>query len=124
MFCVGETNEIYERHQLNKRDQESVESINSYVGSLRALAKSCNYGSLLDSLICDRIVVVIRGNCTHRRIVQEAKLSLNKCIDICRSSEATAAQLQAMGNQEDLKFAADDKQKFKHPEDKKKPRQR
>ena len=46
---------------------------------------------------------------THKRLLQEAKLTLNKCIDICWSSEATSAQLQAMGNQEDLKFVADDK---------------
>ena len=34
VFCVGETNEIYERYQFNKRDQESGESIDSYVASL------------------------------------------------------------------------------------------
>ena len=111
VFCVGETNEIYERYQFNKRDQESGESIDSYVASLRTLAKTCNYGTLLDSLIRDRIVVGIRDNGTRKRLLQEAKLTLNKCIDICRSSEATSAQLQAMGNQEDLKFVADDKSK-------------
>ena len=109
LFCVGETNEIYERYQFNKRDQESGESIDSYVKSLRTLAKTCNYGSLLDSLIRDRIVVGIRDNGTRKRLLQEAKLTLNKCIDICRSSEATFAQLQAMGNQDDLKFVAGDK---------------
>ena len=109
VFCVGETKEIYERYQFNKRDQESGESIDSYVASLRTLAKTCNYGSLLDSLICDRIVVGIRDNGTRKRLLQEAKLTLNKCIDICRSSEVTSAQLQAMGNQEDLKFVAGDK---------------
>ena len=111
VFCVGETNEIYERYQFNKRDQDS------YVAALRTLAKTCNYGSLLDSLIRDRIVVEIKDNGTRKRLLQEAKLTLNKCIDICRSSDVTAAQLQVMGTQEDLiKFVADDKQKFKSPE--------
>ena len=109
VFCVGETNKIYERYQFNKRDQESGESIDSYVASLRTWAKTCNYGSLLDSLTRDRIVVGIRDNGTRKRLLQEANLTLNKCIDICRSSEATSAQLQAMGNQEDFKFVADDK---------------
>ena len=67
-FGVGETNEIYERYQFNKRDQESGESIDSYVASLRTLAKTCNYGSLLDSLILDRIVVGIRDNDTRKRL--------------------------------------------------------
>ena len=121
VFCVGETNEIYERYQFSKREQESGESIDSYVAALRTLAKTCDYGTLLNSLIRDRIVVGIRDNGTRKRLLQEAKLTLNKCIDICRSSEATAAQLQAMGNQEDLKFVADDKQKSKSPEDRKPP---
>ena len=46
----------------SKTDQESGESINSYVASLCNLAKTCTYGSLLDSLICDRILVGIRDN--------------------------------------------------------------
>jgi len=104
VFCVGETNEIYERYQFNKRDQESGESIDLHAASLRTLAKTCNYSALLDSLLRDRIVVGIRNNGTRKRLLQEAKLTLNKCIDICRSSEAKSAPPQAMGNQEDLKF--------------------
>jgi len=73
-FCVGETNEICERYQFNKRDQESGESVDSYVAALRTLAKKCNYGSLLDSLIRDRIVVGIRDNGTRKRLLQEPKL--------------------------------------------------
>ena len=118
-FCVGETNEIYERYQFNKRDQESGESVDSYVATLRTLAKTCNYGSLLDSLIRDRIVVGIRDNGTHKRLLQEPKLTLTRCIDICRSSEATALQLQAMGNHEELKFVSDGKSKSKASEDSK-----
>ena len=59
-------------------------SIHSYVASLCTLAKTCNYVSLLDSLICDRIVVGIRDNGTRKRLLKQAKLSLNKCIDICQ----------------------------------------
>ena len=120
-FCVGETNEIYERYKFNKRtrrqDQESGKSVDSYVAALCTLAKTCNYGSLLDSLIRDRIVVGIRDNGTRKRLLQEPKLTLTRCIDICRSSKATALQLQAMGNQEDLKFVSYGKSKFKASED-------
>ena len=38
-YCVGETNETYERYCFNKRDQEAGESIEIYVTSLRSLAK-------------------------------------------------------------------------------------
>ena len=77
VFCVGETNDIYKRYQFNKRDQESHESlIDLYVASLHTLAKTCNYGSLLDSLIHNRIVVGIRDNGTQKRLLQEAKFTL------------------------------------------------
>ena len=88
-------NKIHERYQFRKRDRESSESIDSYVASLCTSAKTCNYGSLLDSLIRDRIVVGIRDNGTRKRLLQQAlKLTLNRYIDICRSSEATSAQLK------------------------------
>ena len=41
-------------------------------------------------LIRDRIVVGIRDNGTRKRLLQKEKITLNKCIDICRSSEATS----------------------------------
>ena len=42
---------------------------------------------------------------------------MTRCIDICRSSEATALQFQAMGSQEDLEFVSDGKSKSKVSED-------
>lgn len=52
---------------------------------------------------------------------RRSKLTLNKCMDICRSSKATAAQLQVTGNQDDLTFVADGKQKGKSLQDSKLP---
>ena len=65
-----------------------------YVASLCTLAKTCNNGSLLDSLICDRIVVGIRDDGACKQLLQEAKLTLNKCIDICQSSEGESGRFQ------------------------------
>ena len=60
--CIGEFNETYERYVFNRKDQESNESVDAYDTALRKLAKTCNYGTLADSLICDRIVVGINDN--------------------------------------------------------------
>ncbi|XP_046569481.1 uncharacterized protein K02A2.6-like [Haliotis rubra] len=51
--CIGETNETWER--FNKRNQEHFESVDTYAATLRTLAKTCNYGTLEDSLIRDRM---------------------------------------------------------------------
>lgn len=42
-YCIGKTNEMYERYRFNKRDQEPNESLDAYVTALRTLAKTCNF---------------------------------------------------------------------------------
>ena len=57
-FAIGETNEIYESYVFNCCNQKEDESIEAYVGELRALARSCNFCTCLhDTLICDWIVL-------------------------------------------------------------------
>ena len=58
--CIGRTNETYERFSFNQRIQEPNETVDSYVTAIKALAKMCNFGSLEESLIRDRIVIGIR----------------------------------------------------------------
>ena len=96
IFCIGETNVIYEWYCFNKRNQEANESIDSYVAALNSLAKSCDYGTLQDTLIRDRIVIGIQNNSVRKRLLQGSKLTLKSCVDICRASEATAQQVKEM----------------------------
>ena len=77
--CIGECNETYERYMFNRRDQESNESVDAYVTALRKLAKTCNYGSLTDSLIRDRMVVGINDNSARKKLLQTSKLTLGQC---------------------------------------------
>ena len=117
-YCIGECNETYERYVFNLRDQESHESVDAYVTALRKLAKTCNYGSLTDLLIRDRMVVGINDNSARKKLLQTSKLTLGQCIDICRSSQTSARLLKEM-NQEDVRFVKDDRKKTG---DKKKPK--
>ena len=58
---------------------------------IRALAETCDFGALKDQLIRDRIVCGVRDNAVRRKLLQESKLTLEKCIDICHAAEATSA---------------------------------
>ena len=107
-FCVGNKNEIYERYLFNKRDQAAGESIDTYVASLRSLSKTCNYGALTDNLIRDRMVVGIFDKGIRKKLLQESKLTLQSCIDICRANECTKQQLQTM-DQPDEVYAVDER---------------
>ena len=64
--CIGQTNVIYERYCFNNRNQEIGESFDAYLTALKALAKTCNFGSLKDELIRDRIVCGIRDTGTRK----------------------------------------------------------
>ena len=93
-YCVGETNETYERHCSNKRDENQNES--AYATALRTLAKACNFGQLENDLIRDRIVMGVRDESTRKKLLQVAKFTLSQSIDICRSYETTFKQLESL----------------------------
>ena len=78
-YCIGETNETYERYVFNKRDQQQDESFDSYLSALRSLIKTCNFGTLQDDLLRDRVVLGIRENSTRKKVLAESKLTLEKC---------------------------------------------
>ena len=55
-YCNPRKNITYERHVFNTRNQRAGETIDQYVTDLRTKAKSCEFGTLCDGLIRDRIV--------------------------------------------------------------------
>ena len=60
-YYIGKTNVIYERYRFNNRLQESDESIDAYTTALCTLAETCEFGSLKEELILDRLVCGIRS---------------------------------------------------------------
>ena len=108
-FCIGETNETYERFIFNRRDQEENESIDQYVTVLRKLAQTCNFCSCLhDSLIRDRLVLGIRDESIRKKLLQEKKLSLSRAIDVGRSGETTNIRLKELKNKTPISETGDE----------------
>ena len=98
--CIGKTNETYERYVFNQRIQEPNESVNSFVTALKTLAQTCNFGSLEESLIRDKIVIGIRDVAARKRLLEKSDLTLKGCIDICKSFETAKIQLKAIDHDE------------------------
>ena len=87
-FAVGEVNETYERFIFNKRCQEDGELFDKFVSDLRTLVKSCSYcDNCINSMIRDRIVLGIRDSDVQTELLKVRKLTLEKCIDICKAAE-------------------------------------
>jgi len=96
--CIGEVNEILEEiYCFNKRDKLPKETVDNFVVELKTLAKTCNFCDCLrDSLIRDRIVLGIKSEQTTKQLLTMRDLTLNKCIDVCRSEEVTAMQMKSL----------------------------
>ena len=71
--CIGQTNVIYERHRFNNRKQEPHALIDVYATALRALTATCEFGTLKDEIIRDRLVCGIAENSVRRKLLQEPK---------------------------------------------------
>ena len=94
-YCNPRKNITWERHVFNTRNQQIGETIDQYVTDLKTKAKSCEFGTLTDSLIRDRIVCGIIDDHTRSRLLREPDLTLQKALDICRANEITTVQMKS-----------------------------
>ena len=101
-FCVGAVNVTYERYVFNRRVQEGGERFDVFLGDVRRLARSCEFGGVEESMIRDRIVVGIREDATRHKLLQIRDLTLAKAVDICKASEAAGKQLKAMAGTDEV----------------------
>jgi len=122
-YFLPKRNVVYERYVFNSCVQSSEETVDCYVNRLRKLASSCQFGTLTDELIRDKLVIGIQDKSTKARLLREKDLSLDKALDMCKSSEVTNKQLKSIQkdekqNNEELNLVQD---KRKSTKDKKSP---
>ncbi|XP_068681210.1 uncharacterized protein [Montipora foliosa] len=92
--CEPKKNVTYERYQFFSRAQKSGETIDEYVTELRKLSETCEFGTLRNSLIKDRIVLGVNNCTTRERLLGVHVLTLEKAVDVVRSAEMTEKQAQ------------------------------
>ena len=93
---VGELNIVYERYLFFQRSQGKDESFQSYLTAVRALAVTCDFKNLRDDMIRDRIVCGIANIMTQRQLLQKKNLTLEGCIELCRTAETSATYIERM----------------------------
>lgn len=85
VYFEQKKNITVERHRFFMRNQSEHESIEQYVYDLKKLAKTCDFGSLCDSLIRDRLICGVTNASLRERLLREADLTLTQTLDICRT---------------------------------------
>ena len=88
-ICNPQGNVIMERHKFNIRNQKDGELIQSYVADLRILARTCEYGTMKDEFIRDKIVCGIISDRVRKQLLKERDLTLDKAVQICQLNELT-----------------------------------
>ena len=80
--------------------QNPDETVDGYVNCLRKAASTCQFSTITEELIRDRLVIGLRDHATKLRLLKEDSLDINKALNICRSSEVATQQLKAMKSEE------------------------
>ena len=94
-FFQVRKNVIFERARFNRRNQLG-ELIEQYITALYRLVESCDYWTLKEEMLRDRIVVGIRDVALSERLQLDAKLTLEEAKKKVRQREAVSEQGQQL----------------------------
>lgn len=100
-LCSPQTNVIMERYAFNSRFQEPEESFNSFYAELRVRASSCNFGTLEEDLIRDKIVIGIKDNNLRKQLLKENQLTLQRAVSLCQIAEETDQAMDKLTSRAD-----------------------
>ena len=95
-FFKVRKNVIYERARFNRRNQLQGETAEQYIMVLYDLAENCDYGTMKDEMIRDRLVVGIRDDSLSQKLQMDASLTLEKAKKEIRQKEAVHEQQQSL----------------------------
>ena len=78
---------LVKRACFNKRVQRESEAIDSFLQDLYKIAEGCNYGTLKEELIRDRIVVGVADDDLSEQLQSKANLTLQEAVQPSRQTE-------------------------------------
>ena len=96
-------NVLAERQKFNKRVQnlkedgrQMDETIEEFINSVYTLAETCEYGTMKDEFIRDRIIAGVKDERLSDLLVQQNELTLEKTVELARKWEAREVDLKAI----------------------------
>ena len=96
-YCSPKKNVTYERYLFFSCTQNG-RPIDAFVTDLRMKAKTCEFGTLNDSLIKDRIVCGIDSKSVRERLLRNTELTLEVAINTVRAAETSKTQIESLSN--------------------------
>ncbi|XP_034248250.1 uncharacterized protein K02A2.6-like [Thrips palmi] len=78
------------RELFNARNQKKEETFSNWLTDLRNLVKDCEYATIVDSMLKDRIIWGVWDKRLRDTLRSKSNQSLSDIIDLCKAVEATA----------------------------------
>ena len=91
-YFLKRRNTIYQRAKFNSKKQEDGEWVDTFITALFGLAEKCDFGSLYDEMIHDRIVVGIKDVKLSERMQLDESLTLDRAATMVRQNEQVKEQ--------------------------------
>ena len=94
---LGRRNTIYERYLFSTRQQEEGETFQHYLAALRKHAAHCDFENITpNQILRDKLVYGIRDEQVRKMLLARKKLTLDECIEECRSAQDTSQRVEVM----------------------------
>ncbi|XP_062526842.1 uncharacterized protein K02A2.6 [Bombyx mori] len=97
-YFAPKNNISFERYVFFKIEQHEDESFNEFITRIKTQANKCEFGTLLEEMLKDKIVFGIKSTQIREKLLTEEKLDLTKATAICKSSEQASKQLNEFEN--------------------------
>lgn len=95
-YCSPQNNVVFEWHQFWSHAMSSGFTMDRFITELRQKSKDCEFCRREDDMLRDKLVFSINDPRLKERLLHENRLTLQRAIDICRSTELAKTQIQAM----------------------------
>lgn len=90
-----------QRSGFNSQFRKADETVATFVAELRALAEFCNFGTLLEDMIQDRLICGISDTeIQQQKLLADKSLTLKTAVEIAQGMETGARNAQEMAQQE------------------------
>ena len=98
-YLSPKKNITYLRFRFFSYNQADGQTIDEFVTELKARSQHCEFGTLQESLIRDKIVLGVYNKKVQERLLRESELSLDQAVSICRAAEEIKLQTKEMQSQ-------------------------
>uniref|UniRef100_A0A8D8ZH57 Uncharacterized protein n=1 Tax=Cacopsylla melanoneura TaxID=428564 RepID=A0A8D8ZH57_9HEMI len=98
-------NTCFEQYRFFNRKQEQDETFMKFYQELKSIAKFCEFGEQLDTIMKVRIVYGISNNQLRERLLRNPTLTLTEVVNHCRAAEEAREKVNLVAEKENSVMA-------------------